>query len=140
MKMLVGDKVVVLKDAEGVDGKVIVAEGVLSKVDTGRKTDDRRAKAEEGPCPADMECAATGWVVVDCAGTPQSFASKFVKMDTVAVRKQSAVTESLLALLHIEKTDHANKVAKARAFCATKGLDADTLSDKNALRIEALLS
>lgn len=139
MKTLVGDKVVVMKDADGVDGKVIVAEGTLSLVDTGRRTEDRRAKAEEGPCPPDVQVAATGWVVVDCDGSLQSFPAKSVKLDTVAVRQSSALVELQLTKMREEAARTKSEEEAALTFCANRGLDTSTLTPKNALLIKELL-
>jgi hypothetical protein len=63
-KALVGDKVSVMKVHADTDTKFIAVTGVLAALDKGRKTEDKRAHAEEGDCPSELVVDAKGWCLV----------------------------------------------------------------------------
>jgi hypothetical protein len=141
MKAIAGDQVAIMKSHPDTDTPFIFATGVLTALDQGRKSDDERANAEEGDCPAEVTVAAPGWsLVTKDDGTRLSVKTKSLKILTQAVRVQHDATMQAVAEVVANRKQHTQDVVEARKVCKDLGLDVEVenLSDDNALKISSL--
>jgi len=141
MKALIGDKVAVMKVHADTDTKFMAMAGVLVALDRGRKTGDKRAHGEEGECPAEMEQAAKGWAIVELDdGKRFSVSTKEMVVHTQKVVLEHNATMHQAQQVVASRKVRAEALEEARSFCTAKGLDVETLTDENLLKLRELLS
>jgi len=141
MKALIGDKIAVMKTHPDTDSKYMAMVGVLTALDRGRKTEDKRAHSEEGEVTEETEVEAKGWAIV----TTDDGKRISVPTKAVVVHSQKVVLEHNATMAMVTKVSEARAerdatLEKARALCTEKGLDATTLSPDNLLRLATLLA
>lgn len=140
MKATLNDKVAVLKNHEATDTPYIVMTGTLEAVDRGRATEDKRANAEEGEVTDANTVTAKNWVVVRREdGRLFSFPVKSVKLHTQKIVQKHEDTMAQVARATADSAAKDKQREEVFSRCAAHGLDVDTLSEKNALRILELL-
>lgn len=137
-KMMVGDRVAVVKPHDVTGTPHIVMMGVLDALDRGLKTTDRRAKAQEGPCTPENAVEATGWAVVRVDGqdSPFSVSLKNVKLLTQAVTQQHEDTLKSVESHLAKRKEQEAEVEGLKTLCAAAGFDVSTLTEAN-LRVAA---
>ena len=139
-KPIINDKVAVLKVHPDTDTKYIVLEGTLSALDRGRKTEDKRANAEQGEVSDGMDQDAKGWCIVTAAdGKRNSFPTKDVVLFTQKVVLEHQATMAAVATVTAERAAQEKLFTDAQDFCAAQGLDVTTLTAPNLFRIVDLL-
>jgi hypothetical protein len=139
-KPMVGDKVAVLKVHADTDTRFVAVSGTLTSLDKGRKTEDKRAHAEEGDCPPESAVDAKGWCLVTLDdGRVVSSSLKEVVLHTQKVVLEHNATMAQVALVQDTRKVTAHKLEQAKVLCADKGLDVSTLTDANLLKLQDLL-
>lgn len=141
-KALVGDNVAVMKVHADTDTRFIAFKGVLAALDRGHATEDKRAHAKEAEiADAASEVDAKGWAVVTTDdGKRMSVPAKDVTVYTQKVVLEHNATMAAAKEAAPLRAERTAKAEAAKAVCAAKGLDVETLTEGNLIKLGELLA